>query len=373
MVFCVNAPAPLFELFRRNIGVGPRDLAMLYTCYAAVVIVALPFFGRASDAYGRRALVIGGLGLIACGSLALGMANTLLVLILGRMLQGLGVAAMSAPAASALAELAGRSGQASAASITTMALAIGGATAPLLSGSMAEWLPSFPTSPLLLCTVLAVFGSIAVASMADPLRIRSANSNAGSRQAGSMPGGFGRPFWQACATVVICFGAQTTFFTVSGPLFSQLTTSHVLLTAGYAMCALMTASALGSTIARRLAAETALVWAIPMVASGVTGFFLLAGKVSLISLAPAIASLGLGHGIGYTGAARLINETADEVRRASYTSRFYMAIYIGGGAPVLIMGLLQNWVGMASAANLFSAGTALASAALFASLWRNRR
>ena len=45
MVFCVNAPAPLFELFRRANGLSPSELSMLYSVYAGVVIVTLPFLG----------------------------------------------------------------------------------------------------------------------------------------------------------------------------------------------------------------------------------------------------------------------------------------------------------------------------------------
>ena len=50
MVFCVNDPAPLFELFRRADGLSPSELSMLYAVYAGVVIVTLPVFGRATQA-----------------------------------------------------------------------------------------------------------------------------------------------------------------------------------------------------------------------------------------------------------------------------------------------------------------------------------
>ena len=133
MVFCVNDPAPLFELFRRADGLSPSELSMLYAVYAAVVIVALPFFGRASDRLGRRSLVVLGLSFIAIGSLVLAIGGSFSWLVCGRFLQGLGIAAMSAPATAALAELAGAQKQAAAASVTAVALAVGGALAPLFS------------------------------------------------------------------------------------------------------------------------------------------------------------------------------------------------------------------------------------------------
>ncbi len=375
MVFCVNDPAPLFELFRRAEGLNPSELSMLYAVYAAVVIVALPFFGRASDRLGRRSLVVLGLNFIAIGSLVLAIAGSFLWLVGGRLLQGLGIAAMSAPATAALAELAGARRQAATASIMALALAVGGASAPLFSGVTAEAFPMFPTSSLLFCAGMALTSLIAVALLPDPWRLQqlgnkpshvhratcvaadtellgAANATEGLFFVGRDSGRIA--FWQACAAVVACFGAQATFFTISGPIFGTLLASHVLLTAGCAMSALMVASALGAILASRLGARMAIACGMALVAPGVCGFFELAGIVPLLALTPAIAAIGLGHGLGYAGAIRLINETANGARRASYTSKFYVAIYIGGGLPVVGRGVLEESTGGAVASAVFS-------------------
>lgn len=388
MVFCVNDPAPLFELFRRADGLGPTELSMLYAVYSAVVIVTLPYFGRASDRLGQRSLVVLGLSFMVIGSLALAEAGSFLWLIGGRLLQGLGIAAMSAPATAALAELAGSRRQAAAASIVAVALAVGGASAPLLSGITAEALPMFPTSSLLFCAGMALASLITVARFPDPWRLRLPGNmpsyahratfvaaNAGLLGTTDTPdGGFaGRAtghiaFWQACVTVVACFGAQATFFTVSGPIFGTLLASHVLLTAGCAMSALMVASGLGALFASRLEASVAIASGLALVAPGVCGFFELAGVVPILALTPAIAAIGLGHGLGYAGAIRLINETAHSGRRASYTSKFYLAIYIGGGLPVIGHGILEDLIGQAAASAVFSLVIAILAIGVLASL-----
>lgn len=389
MVFCVNAPAPLFELFRLANGLSPTELSMLYAVYAGVVIVALPCFGRASDRFGRRALVVLGLGFIAVGSLVLTAAGSFLLLVGGRFLQGLGIAAMSAPAASALAELVGEQRQASAASTVAVALAVGGASAPLFSGIAAEAFPTFPTSPLLFCTGMALAGLVSVALLPDPWPLRqlrnmrprsqlfalvAANAlpldNADGTDCSLTTNGSSRvAFWQACVAVVACFGAQATFFTVSGPLFGTLLASHVLLTAGCAMSALMVASGLGAMLASRLKGRAAIATGMALLAPGVCGFFGLVGVVPVLALTPAIAAIGLGHGLGYAGAMRLINETAPSARRAAYTSKFYLAIYIGGGLPVLGMGVAEGLMGRGAASGIFSLIVAVTAIGLLTSLW----
>jgi predicted MFS family arabinose efflux permease len=389
MVFCVNAPVPLFEVFRRANGLSPSELSMLYAVYAGIVIVALPFFGRASDRFGRRALVVLGLGFIAIGSLALAGAGNFFMLVGGRCLQGFGIAAISAPAASALAELAGAQRQAFAASIVAVALAVGGAAAPLFSGIVAEAFPKIPTLSLVFCTGMALFGLVTVALLPDPCRLRHVRN---------MPPRFQFPavvvanarllddadatgyapnsdswrriaFWQACTAVLVCFGAQVTFFTVSGPVFGTLLASHVLLTAGCAMSALMVASGLGSMLASRFGAKAAVASSMSLLAPGVCGFFGLVGVVPVLALTPAIVAIGLGHGLGYAGALRLINETAHSASRAAYTSKFYVAIYIGGGVPVLGMGVLEQLVGRAAAYAVFCLVVALIAIGVLTSLW----
>jgi MFS family permease len=370
MVFCVNDPAPLFELFRRAGGLGPSELSMLYAVYAGVVIVTLPLFGGASDRFGRRSLVVLGLSFIMFGSLVLAVAGGFASLVGGRLLQGLGIAAMSAPAASALAELAGPQRQALAASIIAVALAVGGASAPLFSGVAAETFPTFPTASLIFCAGMALASLISVALLPDPWRLRQPGITPPAVQrafVAAEAGLFARTegkivsddssriaFWQACVAVVVCFGAQATFFTVSGPMFATLLASHVLLAAGCAMSALMVASGLGAMLASRMGARAAMASGMALVTPGVCGFFGLVGIVPILALAPAIAAIGLAHGLGYAGAMRLINETADGTRRARYTSKFYVAMYIGGGLPVVGRGVLEELAGGAAASAVFS-------------------
>jgi hypothetical protein len=214
---------------------------------------------------------------------------------------------------------------------------------------------------------MALAGLLSAALLPDPSRIQQLRTmpphserprDAGLPEATDGPSigdiASRRAFWQACATVVACFGAQATFFTMSGPIFGALKTSHVLLTAGCAMSALMIASCLGGILATRLGGAAAIAGGSALLAPGVCGFFGLVDVVPLPALTPAIAAIGLGHGLGYAGAMRLINETAHSTRRAAYTSKFYVAIYIGGGMPVLGVGLLEGLIGRTAAGVVFS-------------------
>ena len=164
------------------------------------------------------------------------------------------------------------------------------------------------------------------------------------------------------------FGAQSSFFTVCGPVFGSFLTSHVPVDRGCAMSALMVASGIGGMLASRMGAKVAIASGMGLLAPGVCGFFGLVSVVPVLALTPAIAAIGLGHGLGYAGAMHLINQTAHSARRATYTSKFYIAIYVGGGLPVLGLGVLEEQIGQVSASAVFSLVIAIIALGLLTSL-----
>ena len=168
MVFCVNAPAPLFELFRRPRASTPLN----YRCStrSTLALSSWPCHFLAAPA---TVSVVGRWSSLAWGLLRSDhwfwrwrAASALLVS--GRLLQGLGVAAMSAPAASALAELAGKR------KAGVRGFDGGGGprhrrcVSALVFRHHRRDFPGFPTSPLLVCAGMAIGGLVSVALLPDP-------------------------------------------------------------------------------------------------------------------------------------------------------------------------------------------------------------
>ncbi|WP_327393607.1 MFS transporter [Streptomyces sp. NBC_01186] len=66
----------------------------MVTAYLLTSSVSVPVYGRFSDLYGRRRLLLGGLGLFLAGSLVCGAAASMPALITARAVQGLGAGAL---------------------------------------------------------------------------------------------------------------------------------------------------------------------------------------------------------------------------------------------------------------------------------------
>ena len=69
-------------------------LAWVISAYMVALTVAVPIYGKLGDLYGRRSLMLFGLGLFTLASLFCGMAQSMEQLVLARVIQGIGAGGM---------------------------------------------------------------------------------------------------------------------------------------------------------------------------------------------------------------------------------------------------------------------------------------
>ncbi len=84
---------------------GFGHLAWIVTAYLLTSTVATPIYGKLSDIYGRRALLLPAIVLFVVASMLCGFATSLLQLIVARALQGLGGAGLLSMAQAAIADV----------------------------------------------------------------------------------------------------------------------------------------------------------------------------------------------------------------------------------------------------------------------------
>src|SRR5712692_9772774 len=80
-------------------------LAWVSTGYLVASTTAVPIYGKLSDLYGRRIIVLTGIVIFLLGSALSGLAATMLQLIVFRILQGIGAAALTSSAFTVIADL----------------------------------------------------------------------------------------------------------------------------------------------------------------------------------------------------------------------------------------------------------------------------
>jgi EmrB/QacA subfamily drug resistance transporter len=81
--------APALPAIGRSLG-GIDELSWVVTAYLLAVTAATPLFGKLSDIYGRRVVLLWAIGIFIGGSIACALAPTIWILVFARGLQGIG-------------------------------------------------------------------------------------------------------------------------------------------------------------------------------------------------------------------------------------------------------------------------------------------
>ena len=87
---------PILPLWAETFGASPVQIGLITASYAVMQLLFAPVWGRLSDRYGRRPIILVSLAGTAVSALMIGLAGTLLVLFVARVLQGIAGASYAA-------------------------------------------------------------------------------------------------------------------------------------------------------------------------------------------------------------------------------------------------------------------------------------
>lgn len=327
-------PTPLFPTYQERWGIGELGVSAIFAAYPVGVLSCLVLLGGLSDVVGRRrSILLGGvLILVALGTLS--VAPSPLVMVLGRWLQGVGVALASTAAASALMELHPR-GATAGSQFNTASISFGVALGALLSGVLADTLPAPLVTPYLVVAALVLVPlALALAAPSVPVR-RDVPLVRPIR----VPRSMWRPFLACGAAVVVtnvCMGLLGAF----GPAVARTVGWDGSARNGVFVSVVLTTIAVAQVTGGRLAPRTA------MVGGGsvaVAGWGLLALGSHLGSVPVALLGavlLGSGAGLSLLGSAGSLAQWCPPDRRGELYAAWLLVPFTVLGTSAILAGPL---------------------------------
>ncbi|WP_432117095.1 MFS transporter [Streptomyces sp. bgisy032] len=347
-------PTPLYPLYQEKLHFSELTVTVVYAMYAFAVIGVLLLAGNASDAVGRRPVLLWGLGFAAASAVCFLSATGLAWLYAGRLLSGVSVGLFTGAATAYVLELAPRGGSARATFVATAANMGGLGCGPLLAGVLAQYAPWPLHLPFAVHLALVAVSAAVLLRLPETVREPRPLRSVRPRRP-ALPAPVRAVFGPAATAAFVGFALLGVFTAVSPAFLAESLDVHDHAVNGLIVALAFFSSTAGQLMAGRLGAARSL----PVGCAGLLGgLLLLAG--ALYGELPALVVLsalvgGTGQGLSFRGALSAVARASPADRRAAVISTLFLVAYTGISVPVIGVGVLTEPIGLEGAALVFIA------------------
>ncbi|MGW0750958.1 MFS transporter [Streptomyces sp. NPDC002587] len=347
-------PTPLYGLYQEKFGFSELTVTVVYAVYAFGVIGVLLLAGDASDAVGRRPVLLAGLGCSAASAACFLCATGLGWLYAGRLLSGLSAGLFTGAATAYVMELAPSGGAARATFVATAANMGGLGCGPLIAGVLAQYAPWPLYLPFAVHLVLVAGSAAVLLRLPETVRERQPLSSV-RPQRPALPAQVRAVFAPAAIASFVGFALFGVFTSVSPAFLSQSLGVDNHAVSGLIVALAFFASTAGQLMVGRVGVRRSL----PLGCAGLfAGLALLAGALRWDLLALVVLSAvvgGAGQGLAFRGALATVAGASPADRRAAVISTLFVVAYAGISVPVIGVGVLAGLLGLEGAGLVFIA------------------
>lgn len=364
-------PTPLYPLYQHRLGFSTLMTTVVFAAYAVGVVTALVLFGRVSDVFGRRRTLLPGLVCAAAGGLVFLAADSLPLLIAGRVLSGLSAGIFTGTATAALVDLADEKASDRATLVATVANMGGLGAGPLLAGLLAQLAPAPLRLPFEVHLGMLALVTVGVWLMPEPVRITGRPRLRVTRP--RVPERVRATFLRASIAGFASFAVLGLFTAVAPSFLGRLLHLSGPALSGGVVCTVFAASTIGQITLVRPLGRAALSVGCGLLIAGMA--LLIAGLAveSLALLVGAAVTAGLGQGVSFRAGLTVINAEAPIGQRAEVASTYFIVLYVAISAPVVGVGVAADVVGLRAAGIGFGLVVALLAVSALVAVRRGRR
>lgn len=345
-----GAPSVVYPLYAEEWQLQPSVTTAIFAIYPIVLVPVLIVFGNLSDVIGRRAVILMGLGALAAGAIAFGLAPDLTWVFIGRALMGVGVGLSLSPATAAMVEFGGRDGARRASSATTAATATGLALATIVGGALVQYAPApLHLSFWVLTAVTVVVGGSAYFL---PRHTRDEDAGRWRPRLPRMPREERGAFTAGTLGISAAYAMGAIFLALGAQIARDLVRSDNAFLDGAIISLSAVTIGVVAVMARPLSPRMAVTLG-PVLAIVGLGLLIVAGlDHSLPAFIASSLVAGAGYSLMFSGGLGLVTSSAPAHHRAAVISAAYVVGYLVQAVAALGLGVLATTVGLQFALEL---------------------
>jgi MFS transporter, DHA1 family, tetracycline resistance protein len=349
--------APLLPLYAKRFGASGLVTGALFASFSLAQMIFAPLLGRLSDRIGRKPVIIMSLFGTAVGSLLTGLAGSLPLLFVGRIIDGASGASVSV-AQGAVTDIAPAARRAKLLGMLSAAFGVGFVLGPAIGGLASFGSPRLPF--MIAAAIAAINGVVALRRLPETRSIHPTGD--------ATPVGSRRSSLLLLAFIgflsITAFGAFEAMFSRFGAARFRLTEGSVsVVFVGVGIWLVIVQGGLVGKVTARIGSRRALQGGLLLLMAGLA---LLSQTKNWSTLVPALALLGFGQGLAGPNLSALVVDAADDRSRGEA-----LGFQQSAGAAARVVGpLCAGWLFDRGVPLPYAFGAALVAAGLGASLFR---
>lgn len=345
MMTGASAPSPFYPVLAEQVGFAAIVITAVFAVYAIALLLTLLTAGSLSDHVGRRPVAIVGFVLLAGSMLLFSHADSVALLFMARIIQGIASGLLLSALSAAVLDLAHPARPATAALWNALAPGIGLATGALLSGVALDVMGE----PL-----LDVFGPLTAAYVILAVLFFFAPETA-PRKPGvwaslqfrlSVPQAIRADFWRAAPAIVAGWATGCLFLSLGANIVHNELGGIAHIWQGLGVAILTGVGAITAFILRKRSPRTITIFGTAALAVGTA---LSLGALALGSLPAyliAAGVTGMGFGTAFSGVIASLAPRIPSTERADTFAVIFLLAYLAFGVPAVIAGMLVGVVGL---------------------------
>jgi MFS family permease len=341
------APTTTYPLYASTWHLTPTATTAIFAVYPVVLVAFLLIFGQVSDYIGRRTTMLYGVGAMLAGVLVFAVAPSVGWVYAGRALMGAGVGLALTPATAAAVEFSARGKEHRAASVTTVATAVGLALATIVGGGLIEYAPA----PLHLdyWVLVAVIVVVLAAIWRMPRHTKDEAQGRWRPRPITVAKGTRLLYLAAALAVTGAYAFGSVFLALGASIVRDLVGTGNIFVIGLLLAIFSVATGITAIVGRRFPAQrlVPLGAVLTLVDLGLLELAATGHSVPLF-IATTIAG-GTAYGLLFSGGLGLIAAHAPAHHRGATVSAVYLVAYILQGAIALTLGLVATASGLSTA------------------------
>jgi MFS family permease len=353
---------PLIPLYQERDGFGDTVVALFMLCYVVALVPSMLTLGQVSDRIGRKPVLIAGLVTLGAAQAYLAFEPPLAGLLAARGVQGLAMGAFGGTCTAFLIDATPLGRRSFVSNLAAISIRGGLGFGPGIAGVIAQYSARPLSLPFELHLIALAAALVLVVMLPETVTHRSARPLTLRLE---VPEAERAVFWRVLVPSGMLFSLFDGVALSLVPVFlrREIGVENLAVIGASGFLVLVT-GAVAQAVLFRIPPEPAITWGLMVAAVASAGVVWSAPLGSAALTLVAVALTGAAAGMVFKGGSDLCTLIAPPQDRGKLISSYYVACYLGGfSVPLLVIGVLSDFIGLTAALGCLSA------AAFVCSIW----